>query len=112
MTVVFCKRAQADAETTGHLRAITDEPDTELPSVFSVSDGDEAEEPPPPERPANVAQAGRRKAAAYAAQHPGRDDEVRPLTANERRMLRRDSNHLVNFRVCTTTQDGAAPTLT
>ncbi len=84
--------------------AITDQPEADVRSIYSVSEGDVAEEPPPPERPAGAAARDRRQIAVFPAQHPGRDSAVRPLTANERRSLRRTSSQMINCRRWTTSQ--------
>ena len=74
-------------------------------SIISMPEGWAPAEQPTIERPADAMAAKKTRAAAYAAQHPDRDHDERPLTENERRGLRRATHQLCTFRAPTTSKD-------
>ena len=100
------QRGQVAEDTTpGTELAVRDEDMRDDRSVFSVDWPGDAMPGSPVERPADEGPVPKRRAAAYAAQHPDRDEEERPLTENERRALRRASDQLCSMRVPTTDKD-------
>ena len=98
----------AEHATPGTELAVRDVDMRDDRSVISVDWPGDAVPGSPVERPADEGPLPKRRAAAYAAQHPDRDDEERPLTDNERRALRRASNQLCSMRVPTTDKDPSA----
>jgi len=74
-------------------------------SVISMPEGWAPAEEPSIERPADAMAAPKARAAAYAALHPDRDHDERPLTENERGGLRRATHQLCAFRAPTASKD-------